>query len=184
MNGVYRILKEEVFSSPRNTKHQLVDATILTPDGHEVVWQYIRTRDVVGIVALEDQDRVFCVRQWRPARKDYAWELPAGGIEKENPTSDEVLENANRELQEEIGFKAHTLELLASFSPTIHVACTYYVVLARNLESSALSNDVVESVEAKALPFDAAADLLLHQNLPSALTLIGMSLARQYLHGK
>src|SRR3989344_2620000 len=120
MANNYKVLKEEVISSPKNRKHQLVDATICIPKGKEVVWQYVKTRDVVTIVALDNKNQVFCVRQWRPARKEYVWELPAGGIEVEQPTPEQVFQNANRELQEEIRHKASKMELLSAFSPTIH----------------------------------------------------------------
>lgn len=52
MNKNYTVLKEEITASPKNRKHQLIDATIQTPDGKEVAWQYIKTRDVVTIVAI------------------------------------------------------------------------------------------------------------------------------------
>ncbi len=181
MNGDYKVLKEEVTTSPNNHKYKLVDAVIRTPAGKEVDWEYIKARDGVTIVAINSKNQIFVVRQWRPARKDYVWELPAGGIEIEHPTLERVFQNANRELQEEISFKANKIELLSSFSPAIHMACTYYVVLARDLEASPLPNGADEKIETKAMPFDEAFDLLVNRELPSASTLVGMILAKQRL---
>lgn len=181
MGNGYKVIEEEVFASPKSRKHQLIDATVHTPNNKEVVWQYIKSRDVVTIVALNDKNQVYCVRQWRLARRDYVWELPAGGIEVEHPTPEQVFENANRELQEEIGLRANKMELLASFSPTIHMTCVYYVVLARDLEASPLPWDADEDMEIKTLSLDEATDLLLNQQLPSALTLVGINLTKQYL---
>lgn len=176
----YKVIKEETVESSISHKHQLIDVTVLTPDNHEVVWQYVKTRDVVTIVALNDKDQIYCVRQWRPARKDFVWELPAGGIEVPNPSLDQVFDNANRELQEEIGLKANKFELLSKFSPTIHTDCVYYVVLAQDLTPNVLPKDNDENLEIKVLPFDQANDLLIKQQLPSALTLVGMELAMKY----
>jgi ADP-ribose pyrophosphatase len=181
MTKNYKILKEEMITSPHNRKHQLVDVSILTPNKKEVVWQYVKTRDVVTVLAINNQSQIYCVRQWRPARKDFVWELPAGGIEVENPTQEQVFENANRELQEEIGLKANKMEIISSFSPSIHIACTYYVVLAKDLVPSFLPQDADEDLEVKALPLKEANNLLINQQLPSALTLVGLTLAGKYL---
>lgn len=179
MDKKYQVLKEEVITSTKNQKHKLVDISILTPDKQEVVWQYVKTRDVVTIVALDNQNQVYCVRQWRPARKDYVWELPAGGIEVEHPTMEQVIENANRELQEEIGVKAKYLEVISSFSPSIHMASTFYVVLAKDLEPSHLSGDNDEDIVVRKMPLEEAFDVLINQQLPSALTLVGLLLAKK-----
>ncbi|HJZ05009.1 hypothetical protein A2634_01795 [Candidatus Amesbacteria bacterium RIFCSPHIGHO2_01_FULL_48_32] len=177
----YKIISESVITSPTNHKHQLVDATVKLPGGKTAVWQYVRSRDVVGIIALTDDNSVYCVRQWRPTRKDYVWELPAGGVEAEHPSDKQVLDNANRELQEEIGMKADKLVILAKFTPTIHIDSNYYVVLATDLKPHSLPNDPVERLEIKTLPFDQAYNLLVNQQLPSALTLISLLLAKPHI---
>lgn len=180
MTKVYKIVKEEVVTSQKSHKHVLIDSTVITPSKNEVVWQYVKSRDVVTIVAINEKQEIYCVRQWRPARKEYVWELPAGGIEDKNPTSKQVLENANRELQEEIGVKAKNLKIISSFSPSIHMTSTYYVVLAKQLTKSSLPQDLEEDLEVKAIAFDEAYDLLISKQLPSSMTLVGMLLAKQY----
>jgi ADP-ribose pyrophosphatase len=181
MTKNYQILDEKLISSPANSKHKLVDVTIKTPAGDTVVWQYIKTRDVVSVVALNRANQIYCVRQWRPAIKDYIWELPAGGINETNPTSEEVFENANRELQEEIGFKANKIELITKFHPTIHMTCLYYAVLATDLEQSTLPKDIGEDIEIGLFDIPKAYDLLIKQQTTSSLTLIGLTLIKQRL---
>ncbi len=181
MSSGYKILNEEAISSPKNRKHQLVDATVKTPEGQEVVWQYIKTRDVVTIVAINDQNHIYCVRQWRPAVKDYVWELPAGGVEGLGSTNEQILQNANREIQEEISLSAGKLELLANFRPSIHMACTYHVILARDLRTGALPPDPDELIEIRILPYTEAYDLMVNNQTPSALTLIGLLLAKPFI---
>ncbi len=181
MTNSYKIINEEIISSFKSKKHQLVDAIIELPSGKNVVWQYIKSRDVVSIVAINNRKEIYCVRQWRPARKDFVWELPAGGVEIENPTNEQVLENANRELQEEIGLKSNKMKLLASFTPSIHMTSNFYVVMATELEESTLPRDVDEDLEIKAMSFDKAYELLIQKQTPSAMTLVGMELAKEYL---
>ncbi len=181
MKNNYKIINEEIISSPKSSKHQLVDAEIELPDGKRVVWQYVKYRDVVCIVAINKKKEIYCVRQWRPARQDFVWELPAGGIELENPTNEQILQNANRELQEEIGLKSNKMKLLASFTPSIHMTSKFYVVLAIELEESSLPKDIDENLEIKAISLNKAYELLIKKQIPSAMTLVGIELARKYL---
>jgi ADP-ribose pyrophosphatase len=181
MDKTYKILSEELTVSPKGKKHQLVDATVELPNGETRVWQYIKSRQVVSIAAITDKMEIWCVRQWRVARNEFVWELPAGGVENINPTTEQILEDANRELQEEIGLKSNSLKLLAKFSPTIHFQGTYYAVQATDLVDSKLPYSPDEQLDIKAIPFDEAFDLLVNQQLPSAVTLVSMLAVRQEL---
>lgn len=66
-------------------------------------------RTACGVLALDDQDRVALVGQWRYPLETYSWELPeGGGLEHETP-----LETIQRELVEEAGLIARHWEPLA-----------------------------------------------------------------------
>ncbi len=73
------------------------------------------TRDVVhhpGAVAMVAEDslgRVALIRQYRATFDTELWEIPAGTMEE----GSSPLENAQRELEEEIGVVAHTWRLIA-----------------------------------------------------------------------
>jgi ADP-ribose pyrophosphatase len=182
MSSDYKVLKQEIIASPKNKKHQIVDITIQTPEGKEVVWQTVKTRDVVTVVAINADNKIYCVRQWRPAANNYVWELPAGGVEEVNPSSDQILQNANRELRQEIGLSAGKLELLTKFWPSIHIPSNFNVVLATDLKPQPLPLDPNESIEIKALPYEEAYDLMVNQQIPSALTLVGLLLVKNLGH--
>ena len=69
----------------------------------------------VGVIALDDQDRVVLIRQFRHPVRSYLWEVPAGLMD----VADEPLvETARRELLEEAGIVAgrwdRLLDLYAS----------------------------------------------------------------------
>jgi len=57
----------------------------------------------VGIVVLDDTERVFLIRQYRHPVGDRLWELPAGLLDK---AGEPALEAAARELAEEAGLRA------------------------------------------------------------------------------
>lgn len=57
--------------------------------------------DYVAILCVTDQGRIPCVRQYRPARKVFTLELPAGIVEP----GEDPAQTAERELFEETGFR-------------------------------------------------------------------------------
>jgi 8-oxo-dGTP pyrophosphatase MutT (NUDIX family) len=83
---------------------------VLRPDGQPGVYGVVHYRNrAVGVVALDDEDRVLLVGQYRYTLDIYSWELPEGGA----APGEEPLAAAKRELREETGCTAaHWQELL------------------------------------------------------------------------
>jgi 8-oxo-dGTP pyrophosphatase MutT (NUDIX family) len=81
-------------------------------EGRYVVCGFQRT--ACGVLALDDQDRVVLVGQWRYPLETYSWELPEGGGE----VSESPFEAIRRELAEEAGLSAQTWEPLCFFHPS------------------------------------------------------------------
>lgn len=68
-------------------------------------------RTACGVIAVDGQDRVVLVGQWRYPLELYSWEIPeGGGNEQESP-----FECMRRELEEETGLEAGTWEPLTFF---------------------------------------------------------------------
>ncbi len=73
----------------------------------------LRMPDYVSVIALTAEQQVVLVRQYRPAVERYTLELPSGHVE-----ADETPEqSARRELAEETGYRADSLELLGTLLP-------------------------------------------------------------------
>ena len=70
----------------------------------------------MAILAVDDQDRVLLVRQWRVAAGQALLEIPAGTLDV---AADGSIEDpdlaARRELEEETGMRAGTWRLVARF---------------------------------------------------------------------
>src|SRR5256885_1163250 len=76
---------------------------VLRPDGRPGIYGVVHFRNrAVGVVALDDQDRVLLVGQYRYTLDVYSWEIPEGGA----PYTEEPLQAAQRELLEETGYTA------------------------------------------------------------------------------
>jgi 8-oxo-dGTP pyrophosphatase MutT (NUDIX family) len=86
---------------------------VLRPDGSPGIYGVVHLRNAaVGVVALDEDDRVLLVGQYRYTLDEYSWEIPEGGV----PFDEELVEGARRELREETGFGAAELRLLFRFS--------------------------------------------------------------------
>ncbi|MEL7238459.1 MAG: NUDIX hydrolase [Planctomycetota bacterium] len=79
-------------------------------------WEFVqRTRgtDVVGIVAITDEEEIVLVEQLRPAVGRNVIELPAGLVGDEGDEAEAPELAAARELEEETGFRAKHIRGLA-----------------------------------------------------------------------
>ena len=79
------------------------------PDGSVAAREIVAHPGAVGVVALDDADRVIMVRQYRPAVGEWFDELPAGLLDVH---SEPALKAAQRELYEEAAVRAADWQVL------------------------------------------------------------------------
>ena len=72
--------------------------TVAMPGGGDSVRELVHHPGAVAVVAVDDEDRVVLVRQYRHPFREYLWELPAGLRDSDG---EPPLETAKRELAEE-----------------------------------------------------------------------------------
>ncbi|MBI5670966.1 MAG: NUDIX hydrolase [Chloroflexi bacterium] len=98
----------------------------------------IAMRNAVMIVPLLDDGRVILTVEYSPAFNQWVYILSSGGIE----AGEDPAHTANRELQEETGYKAGRLDKLGIFCPFIkYLNQTLTIYLARDLQPSRLQGD-------------------------------------------
>lgn len=116
------------------------------PDGTVIDDYYVReSRGFVVIFALAEDGRVVLVRQYKHGIAQVLLELPAGAIDP----GEQPLQTAMRELEEETGYTAPSLELVRSFvvDPT-NSDTIAHLFLARDARKTAEQNlDVTENIE-------------------------------------
>lgn len=88
--------------------------TVTLPNGATVELELIHHPGATAIVPMKDEETVLLIRQYRHAAGGYILEIPAGKLDPgEDPRN-----CAARELEEEIGFRAASLEPMISFYST------------------------------------------------------------------
>ena len=108
---------------------------------------------------------------------DARWEIPTGGI-KEGETREQA---AQRELQEEIGYRAEQFEWINS-NYTSKSVCheTAHLYVGRGLSPSQLAPDETEFIEIRAFPFKEALQMVLDGEIMDSMSVIALLLvARQ-----
>jgi ADP-ribose pyrophosphatase len=85
--------------------------TVRMPSGRETTREIVEHGDCVAIIAIDDEDNVLLVEQFRKPVAKKLLEVPAGGIEPGEDLEDCV----RRELREETGFLPQKVERLGGF---------------------------------------------------------------------
>ena len=130
------------------------------------------------IVALDAQDRVCLLRQFRHATGGWITELPAGKLEQREPP----IECAQRELGEEAGVAARRWDFLGQFytSPGV-LTEVIHVFLARDLEPCTARLDEHEVLDVRWVALREAFELAASARLQDAKTLVGLAWAQAFL---
>ncbi len=150
-NPWVRRSRETVYENPWiEVWHDEVDR----PDGGPGIYGVVHFHSqAVGVVALDGDDRVLLVGQYRYTLDRYSWEIPEGG----SPRDEDPLEGARRELAEETGYAAaHWRELIRftlSNSVTDEEGGMY---LAADLTPGRESPDPTEELEVRWVPLEQA----------------------------
>ena len=86
--------------------------TVELADGQTVVRDVIAHTGAVGVIALDEHDRVLLIRQYRHPVGMMLWEPPAGLLDI---AGEDPLHAVQRELFEETGHRAETWHVLVDF---------------------------------------------------------------------
>ncbi len=170
---------EETISSERIYEGRIlnlrVDQVILA-DGRKAVREIVEHSPAVAIVALDEQDRVLLVRQYRKAVEQYLDEIPAGSMD----AGEEPLEAARRELAEETGYRARDWKLICRFySAPGFTEEEMYLYLATGLEAGQDNPDEDEIIESIWMPLAEACQAIYKQSIRDSKTIIGLQFACQ-----
>lgn len=146
--------------------------TLKGSDGREMVREVVAHPGAVVILAVDGDDLLF-VRQYRYAAGESLLELVAGTCEP----GEEPADTADRELQEEAGYKAGRLTKMGEFYSAPGF-CTelLHLYLAEDLTPSRLPMDDDEEIELERIPLAEAVRMAETGQFRDAKTLVGVLL--------
>ncbi len=152
--------------------------TVKLPNGKTADLEIIHHPGGAAALALDEEERVCLLRQYRHAANSWLWEMPAGRLDAgETPQS-----AAQRELQEEAGLRADewsSLGLLVS-SPGVFTE-VIHLFLARQLEKVAQAPEEHEVIEVHWVPLAQALAWACSGEIVDAKTLVGLFRAYEFL---
>lgn len=149
------------------TEHQVIN-----PSGGKGIYGEVHFKNfAIGIIAIDTEDQIFMVGQYRFPLKQYSWELPEGG----GPLNENPLDSAKRELLEETGLVAkqwkEVLRMHLSNSVSDELGILY---LANDFEQFAPEPEETEQLEVKKIPFEEVYQMVIDGKITDSLTVAGI----------
>ncbi|MBN2470831.1 MAG: NUDIX domain-containing protein [Anaerolineae bacterium] len=138
----------------------------------------VKAKDESLIVPLTPDNEVIFTVEPSPAQGGSVLILPGGEVEDDELT----LDTANRELQEEIGFRAKRLDFLAALHPWAkYLTVTSHVYLARDLVPGALKGDEDYEITTRRVPLASFERLISTGELTDAHVIAALYIAARYI---
>jgi 8-oxo-dGTP pyrophosphatase MutT (NUDIX family) len=155
-----------------NSWIRLREDKVIRPDGAEGIYGVVHFRNIaVGVIALDEDDSIYLVGQYRYATERYSWEIPEGGCAE----GEEPLQAAMRELEEETGLRAERWRKLGeaylSNSVTDELSVWF---LAEGLTEGAHNPEGTEKLKVRRVPFQEALRMVLAGEITDALSLLAI----------
>lgn len=148
------------------------------PNGHLASLEVVHHPGGAAAVAIDAQERVCLLRQYRYVADGWLWELPAGKLEPEEPP----LVTAQRELLEEAGVTAREWRSVGSYlsSPGIFTE-VLHLFLATDVAPAAMAHEHAEVIEVHWVPFTEACEWAENGQIRDGKTALGLIRARHVL---
>lgn len=145
---------------------------VARPDGSPGVYGVVHLAALaVGVVPIDEADRVLLVGQHRYTLDTWSWEIPEGGV----PAGEDPLDGARRELREEAGLVAATWRELLRFhlsnSVTDEAGILY---VATDLDAVPADPEPTEELVVRWVPFAEALTMAGDGRISDAMTIMAL----------
>ncbi len=151
--------------------------TVQVPDGRETTREIVEHSDCVAIVAIDANDNVLLVEQFRKPVEKELLEIPAGGIEP----GEDPLECVCREMREETGYLPENVARLGGFYSAPGYCTEYlHLYLATDLTLSPLHAEDTESIKLVRVPLSQITSLIADGTICDAKSIAGLLTFLEY----
>ncbi len=175
--------EERTISSERIYKGKVVSLRVdkvKLPDGRSSTREIIEHRGAVAIVPLTEEGEIVFVKQYRKPVEMVLLEIPAGTLEE----GEEAEECAQRELIEEIGYRAGKMEKLTEFFLAPGYSSELIrLYLATDLKAEKGDADEDEFLKIEYLSSEEAVEKVENGEIKDAKTIAGILLTKKRIDG-
>ncbi len=145
--------------------------TVRVPGGGETSREIVEHSDCVAVIALDAENNVLLVNQFRKPVEKELLEIPAGGIEP----GEDAEATVRRELREEIGYLPRKVERLGGFYSTPGYCTEYlHLYLATDLVPSPLNAEDTDSISVVRVPVSQLRSLITAGAICDAKSIAGL----------
>lgn len=152
--------------------------TVLLPDGKEATREIVEHPGGVAVVALNENEEVYMVRQFRKPFDKVCFEIPAGKLDG----NEEPLNCGIRELEEETGLKARNFEYLGAFMLSPGYCKEWiYIYLATDLYKGNVHLDEGEFLEVEKHKLSDLIDMIMKNEIQDSKTVMGLLKTNEFI---
>ena len=147
-------------------------------DNQKRTYSLVEKKDSSLLVPINKDNELILIKEYFPAIDEFQLALPKGRVDKGSP-----LEAANKELQEETGYKAEELIHLGTVTVSPgNMRHKTHIFLARYLVESKLKGDEEETIDVIKVPFNEFEKYILNDKIQEARMIAALYLAKRYVN--
>ena len=148
----------------RVTEHQ-----VLNPSGGSGIYGVVHFKNLaIGVVALDTDQQLYLVGQYRFPLEAFSWEIPEGG----GPLGSDPLTSAKRELLEETGLVARDWTMIIQMHLSNSVSDEFGIVyLAQGLEQFEAEPEETEQLLVQKVHFEKAYQMVKNHEITDSLSI-------------
>ena len=150
--------------------------------GKQFVREIAEVSDSVAISAIDQQQRILLIRQYRHPMKRPVWEIPAGRIDN---LEEDPKDTALRELREEADVLAEKIQLMTVFGNSVGWTTERtYVYIAHDLKGTTEYERHNEEIDIEKIwiPIEEAQNMVADGSIDDSKTIIGILLAGKFIN--
>lgn len=156
---------------------------VINPGGGKGFYGKVHFKNIaIGIIAMDEENRIWLVGQYRYTLHQYSWEIPEGGC----PYDEEPLDAARRELKEETGLVAQDWKEMFRMHLSNSVSDELSIVyLATGLKQESAAPEETEELQLMQLSIDRAYEMVVSGLITDAISVAAiMKMKLMQLQGK